>query len=116
MTIIEALRDRRLFGALPAFQDLSSWQSWIVFLKAAYGLPMSGSEHTLFRRHTGRSEYTPPRGGWREVVSVVGRQSGKSRIAALIASASADRRDVPVELPDAQEQRRAERLRQRAAS
>ena len=91
MTIIEALRDRRLFGALPAFQDLSSWQSWIVFLKAAYGLPMSGSEHTLFRQHTGRSEYTPPRGGWREVVAIVGRQSGKSWIAAMIAAFEAVR-------------------------
>ena len=91
MTIIEALRDRRLFGALPAFRNLPSWQSWIVFLKAAYGLPLSVSERAVFCRHTGRSEYRPPRGGWAEVVAVVGRQSGKSRVAAILAGFEAVR-------------------------
>ena len=90
-TIIDALTDRRLFGALPAFTDLSSWQGWIVFLKAVYGLALDASERAIFRRHTGRLTYQPPRGGWREVVAVVGRQSGKSRIASVIASFEAVR-------------------------
>jgi len=62
-----------------------------VFLRAAYGLPMRVSEQEIFRRHTGRSEYKPPTGGWAEVACIVGRQSGKSRVAALIASFKAVR-------------------------
>ena len=91
MTIIEALRDERLFGALPAFRKLDSWSGWIVFLKATYGLPMSASEQAVFSRHTGRTVYTPPRGGWAEVACIVGRQSGKSRVASLIAGFEAVR-------------------------
>ena len=91
MTIIEALQDKRLFGALPAFKRLDSWSAWVTFLKATYGLPMTVSEQAVFRRHTGRSEYRPPRGGCAEITCVVGRQSGKSRIAALIAGFEAVR-------------------------
>ncbi|HYN08040.1 MAG TPA: hypothetical protein VES67_11670 [Vicinamibacterales bacterium] len=86
LTIVEALRDRSLFGALPAFADLSSWGAWLVFLKATYGLPLDEAEVKVFCQHTGRSAYEPPAGGWREVVAVVGRQSGKTRIAATIAA------------------------------
>ena len=32
VTIIDALHDKQLFGALPAFEDLSSWSAWLVFL------------------------------------------------------------------------------------
>ena len=85
MTIIEALRDRRLFGGLAAFKKLGTWAAWLVFLKATYGLPLSQSERAAFCRHTGRSAYQPPKGGWAEVACIVGRQSGKSRVAALIA-------------------------------
>ena len=91
MTIVEALQDRRLFGALPAFQDLSSWAAWVVFLKATYGLPLSVSEQAVFCQHTGRTTYQPPPGGWAEVACIVGRQSGKSRVAALIAGFEAVR-------------------------
>ena len=31
VTIIEALRDPQLFGGLPAFRDLSTWKSWLVY-------------------------------------------------------------------------------------
>lgn len=84
MTIVEALRDRRLFGALPRFRDLTTWAAgWLVFLKAFYGLPLDGAaEREAFRKHTGRSEPRP--GGYPEAVAIVGRQSGKSAIAALV--------------------------------
>ncbi|MBI2526595.1 MAG: hypothetical protein HYV93_11465 [Candidatus Rokubacteria bacterium] len=85
MTIIEALADPAVFGGLPAFRDLTTWRRWIVFLKAVYGLPMDLEEEGIFRHHTGRSRYAPPPGGYPEGVVVVGRQSGKSRVAALIA-------------------------------
>lgn len=86
LTIIDALRDPRLFGALPAFRDLTSWRAWLVFLRALYGLPLDAKDADTFRRHTGRSNYDPPAGGWREVACVVGRQSGKTRIAATVAA------------------------------
>lgn len=84
VTIIDALHDPALFGALPAFRDLSTWARWVVFLKAVYGLPLAESEETVFRHHTGRTVYAPPPGGFPEAAAVVGRQAGKDRIAALI--------------------------------
>ena len=85
MTIIEALSDHNLFGGLPAFKDLTTWRAWLVFLRAAYGLRLSADDRVLFQRHTGRSDYRPPPGGWQEVACIVGRQSGKTRIAATVA-------------------------------
>jgi len=68
------------------FKDLATWRAWLVFLRAAYGLPLSDDDRACFQRHTGRTEYRPPPGGWPEVVCVVGRQSGKTRIAATVAA------------------------------
>jgi hypothetical protein len=86
MTIVEALADRHLFGALSAFRDLATWRAWLVLLRAAYALPLTDDDRAIFQRHTGRTEYRPPPGGWPEVVCVVGRQSGKTRIAATVAA------------------------------
>lgn len=83
LTIVDALRDPRLFGALPAFRDLSTWGAWLVFLKACYGLALDAAETATFCRHTGRSTYRPPVGGWHEAAAITGRQSGKSRIVGL---------------------------------
>jgi phage terminase large subunit-like protein len=65
---------------------LESWSSWLVFLKATYGLELAdATELAIFTKHTGRSVYAPPLGGFAEVVCITGRQSGKTRIAGLIA-------------------------------
>jgi hypothetical protein len=82
-TIVEALRDPRLFGGLPPFKDLSSWASWVVALKAAFALPMDPSELAIYSQHTGRSNppATPPRELW----VIAGRRAGKSLMAAVIA-------------------------------
>lgn len=85
-TIIDAIADPEIFGALPAFRDLSTWRAWLVFLRAAYGLPLEGDDLEIFRRHTGRATYAPPPGGFPEVVCMVGRQSGKTRVAATVAA------------------------------
>ena len=85
LTIVDALADQRLFGGVSAFRDLSSWGRWVVFLKSVYGLELDGEETAIFTEHTGRSRYDPPVGGWSETVAVVGRQSGKSRVASVIA-------------------------------
>lgn len=100
MTIVDALGDRNLLGALPAFQNLTTWATWLVLLRAAYGLPLTGDEQLCFRRHTGRSEYRPPRGGWPEVVCVVGRQSGKTRIAATVAAFEAATAETETDGPE----------------
>lgn len=86
LTIVEALEDPGLLGGLPAFRDLATWGPWLTFLRAVYGLPMKATDIELFKRHTGRSRYEPPAGGFPEVVCVVGRQSGKTRIASTIAA------------------------------
>src|SRR5690242_11472163 len=86
MNIIEAIEHPQIFGAMPALQDLSTWHRWIVLGKASYGLSMSADEVEVFTRHTGRRVYTPPRGGFPEVVVIVGRQAGKDRFTSVIAA------------------------------
>ena len=86
MTILNALADRRMLGALSCFHDLSTWRAWVVFLAAVYGLPLDAEQQAVFCTHTGRTTYDPPVGGYQENVAIVGRQSGKSRIAANIAT------------------------------
>jgi len=82
MNIIDALRDLKLFGSLPALRNLATWRPWLAFLRTVYGLPMDDEDLALFRHHTGREH--PRVGGYPEAVCVVGCQSGKSQIAALV--------------------------------
>jgi hypothetical protein len=86
MNIIGALHDSALFGASPAFANLETWKPWLAFLGAVYGLPLDAEGEALFCECTGRSRYDPPPGGWPEVVCIVGRQAGKTRICSLIVS------------------------------
>ena len=83
MNVLEALRDPNIFGSLGAFRDLRTWRAWIVFLKVVYGLPLDDDELGIFQVRTGR--IAPRPGGYSEAVCIVGRQSGKSQIAAMIA-------------------------------
>jgi len=81
MTIIESILDPRLLGG--AFKDLASWRSWLVYLRALFGLPIEDAEDLrLFRECTGLNE--PPRERVRESFVVAGRRSGKSFTSALI--------------------------------
>lgn len=82
ISIIDALADPKLFGALPVFRDLGPWRNWAVILKAIYGLALDPEELKLFAKLTGRTKPLPE--GFREVLLVVGRRAGKSQIAALI--------------------------------
>ncbi len=81
MNIVDAMQDRALFGGLPAFANLESWQPWLAFLRAFYGLPLSDDDLELFMTHTGRE--APREGGYAEASVVTGRQSGKTQVAAL---------------------------------
>lgn len=89
MNIIEQLQHPHLFGALPQFANLKTWEMWLVFLKSLYGLPLNAGELDAFKQCTGRSTYNPPPGGFPEGVVIAGVQCGKSSIAgALMGSAA----------------------------
>ena len=55
-------------------------------MKSVYGFPLDADETAIFLEHTGRTRYAPPDGGWAEAIAVVGRQSGKTRIASTVAA------------------------------
>ena len=80
ITILDAMRDPLLFG--PCFKD-GTWDSWMVFLSALFGLPLEKGKVPIFRRQTGRQ--TAPRKPAREGWVIAGRRAGKSLIAALVA-------------------------------
>jgi hypothetical protein len=80
VNIIEACEDAKLFR--PVLKDPQTWRRWFVFVKAVYGLPLTADELVHFQQHTGR--HTPREGGYAEAVCVVGCQSGKTQIAALV--------------------------------
>ncbi len=84
MTLIDALRDRDLFGRLARFRDLATWTAWMVFLKALFALPMTDTEATLFTTHTGRTVL--PQTEADEAAAIVGRRGGKSFIVAALAA------------------------------
>lgn len=109
MNFLDALADPNLLGGLATFRDLGTWRGWLAFLRAVLGLPLDAAQLEAFRRHTGRA--TPRAGGYPEAVAVVGRQSGKSQLAAALAvfeAATAARRGEYVVLA-AQDLRGAQR-------
>lgn len=85
-SILDALADPNLLGAMAQFHDLSTWRAWLVFLRAVYGLALEGDDLGTFKRHTGRTVYAPPPGGYPEAAAIVGRQAGKSALAAALVS------------------------------
>ncbi len=91
LTIVDALTSPQLFGGLPAFRSLTTWRTWLVALKALYGLPLDDGEARTFCRCTGRSRYQPRPGGFPEAAFIVGRQAGKSRIVGLLSAYEAMR-------------------------
>lgn len=81
-TIIQAINDPRLFR--PFFKDISSWFTWLVFLRALFALPMDKSELAIYQQLTGR--ISAPTAPFREGYLICGRRGGKSYIVALIAT------------------------------
>jgi hypothetical protein len=81
MSIDRALADRRLLGG--ALGDLGSWATWLVTLKATFGLHLDGAERSTFAKIAG--DRPPPAKQVRELWAVVARRSGKSRVAAALA-------------------------------
>jgi hypothetical protein len=60
-----------------------TWAAWRVFLKALFGLLLTGPERIIYKQHTAREK--PATQQAREAWLVVGRRGGKSFIVALIA-------------------------------
>jgi Terminase large subunit, ATPase domain len=83
MNIDAAIRDPKLFGAALGV-DLKTWQTWRAVLKATFGLDLTDDEAAVFASVAGGRK--PPQKRVRELWSILGRRSGKSRIAALIAA------------------------------
>ncbi|MER9840324.1 terminase [Mesorhizobium australicum] len=81
ITIDTALRDQNLLGA--ALGQSTTWDTWIAILRAAYGLDLSAEERTAFNAVSGGRE--PPTKRVRELWCIIGRRSGKSRVAAALA-------------------------------
>lgn len=88
MKIIEAIDDRRLMR--PFLQDkagdMSSWSNWATALKVLYGLPVKKAERQRIHACTGRSADLLPKSGFDVSLFLIGRRSGKSRVAAVVAS------------------------------
>jgi hypothetical protein len=80
MTILDAIRDAKVFGQ---FFKGETWAAWCVFLAALFALPMTDEQLALYRQHTGRS--APPTQPLHEAWLVCGRRAGKSFILACIA-------------------------------
>src|SRR5262245_26799804 len=81
ISIDRALHDRALLGA--ALGNAASWSTWIATLKAAFGLPLSENEQSMFQTVAG--DRSPPSKRVRELWCVVGRRGGKSKMSAAIA-------------------------------
>jgi len=88
LSLVDTLDDAGLFAG--QFSD-ASWWPWRVVLSALEGRVLDAQGLDLFRGCTGRQ--TPPGEPVRELVCVVGRRGGKSRVGALLAVEAACLRD-----------------------
>lgn len=90
MNILQAIEDQNLFRSFLADGDgdLSSWFRWMTALRVLHGLPLPQDEESreLIRTCTGRDPAKLPKHGFSTALLLVGRRSGKSRTAALVAA------------------------------
>ena len=82
LTIDKALADPALLGA--ALGPIApTWLTWLVVLRAAFGLRLAEEELRIF--HAVAGNRTPPTQRVRELWCICGRRGGKSRMAAVLA-------------------------------
>jgi hypothetical protein len=81
ITIATALRDRNLLGA--ALGDVTTWLGWVTILMAAFALGLKREQAQFLASVSGGR--SPPANRCKEAWFIVGRRSGKSRVAAAIA-------------------------------
>jgi len=80
--IDSALRDARLLGA--GLGAIGPWTTWLAVLRATFGHKLNRQERRAFDKVAGGRE--PPDQKVRELIAIVGRRGGKSRIAAALAT------------------------------
>jgi hypothetical protein len=80
-TIETAMLDPSLLGA--GFGDPKTWKQWRTIVKAAFGISLNREESRSFAAIAGGRK--PPAQRVRELWCVLGRRSGKSRVAAALA-------------------------------
>jgi len=84
MNIVQAAKDPNLFKPFIG-EDLTSWHNWFAALRVLYGLPVrKPASLELIKKCTGRDINLLPKGGFDTALFLVGRRSGKSKIAAII--------------------------------
>jgi hypothetical protein len=81
ITIDRALQDSKLLGA--SLGDPATWATWLVTLKAAFGIALTDDERRAFESIAGSRQ--PPSRKVQQLWAILGRGSGKSRMAAAIA-------------------------------
>jgi hypothetical protein len=88
LNIIEAIKDGKLFRSFleDADGDISSWTNWLTALRVMYGLRIPTNRREVVEQCTGRSYSSFPGDGFDSALYLTGRRSGKSRIAAVIAT------------------------------
>jgi hypothetical protein len=72
-TIVQALKDKKLFGNL--FTG-PTWQPWHTVLRASFALPPAEGDLERFTQHTGRTTW--PTVPAKEFWVIAGRRSGKA--------------------------------------
>ena len=82
ISIADALSDGKLLGA--ALGPPSTWSTWMAVLKAAFAAPLDKVERETFKSIAGSRE--PPDHRVNQLWAIAGRGSGKSRVAAAIAT------------------------------
>jgi hypothetical protein len=80
VSVDQALLDPALLGA--ALGDPQTWSTWLVTLKAAFGITLNRAERRAFESIAGNRE--PPARKVQQLWAILGRGSGKSRMAAAI--------------------------------
>jgi hypothetical protein len=95
LTIIDVMEESRLFKPWFVLKWLrgDTWATWKIFLKALFALPLNDEELAAYRKHTGRASV--PIEPFSKAWLICGRRSGKSRIAALVATYCAVFRKYP---------------------
>ncbi len=85
MNPVQAAQDDNLFK--PYFGDsLASYNNWMTCIKCIYGIKPKQSEYDLIKKCTGRNPLELPKSGFRNVLLLCGRRSGKSKLSGYIAA------------------------------
>lgn len=86
ITITKAIKDEQLFRTFLQNGDgsLDSWTNWMTYLRCQQGLKILPKRAALIKECTGRDIDQLPAGGFNTSLALVGRRSGKSKIAAVV--------------------------------